>query len=92
MFKIFKGNKEIKELSEQLEKVKNTLVVMDDLLKIRNARLDILEIENRELKEKVEQLLNLRAVEDERQESVLRDIQAIQNFSLDNVMSEIMKG
>ena len=92
MFKVFKGNKEIKELSEQLEKVKNTLVVMEDLLRVRNARLDILEIENRELKEKVEQLLNLRAVEDERQESVLRDIQAIQNFSLDNVMSEIMKG
>ncbi len=92
MFKVFRGRKKIEELSEQLEKVKSTLIVMDDLLKIRNARLDILETENRELKEKVEQLLAAKTVEDERQESVLRDIQAIQNFSLDNVMSEIMKG
>lgn len=92
MFKVFKEIKKIEELSEQLEKMKNTLIVMDDLLKIRNARLDILEVENRELKEKVEQLLAAKSFEDERQESVLRDIQAIQNFSLDNVMSEIMKG
>ena len=92
MFKVFKEIKKIEELSEQLEKIKNTLIVMDDLLKIRNARLDILEVENRELKEKIEQLLAAKTVEDERQESVLRDIQAIQNFSLDNVMSEIMKG
>lgn len=92
MFKVFRGKKKIEELSEQLEKVKNTLIVIDDLLKIRNARLDILEVENKELKEKVEQLLSAKTVEDERQESVFRDIQAIQNFSLDNVMSEIMKG
>lgn len=92
MFKVLKELKKIEELSKQLEKVKSTLIVMDDLLKIRNARLDILEIENKELKEKVEQLLAAKTVEDERQESVLRDIQAIQNFSLDNVMSEIMKG